>query len=195
MNAAKNATVNVDIQQPLGQDGLSANSITLPSSALSINAGGVQEIATQGQVGTAALTTPLLGSTPVPGVVTVGGTATAPTMTLTFNLVGAKIAFTGNVTNLFSNPTVTFPNVPDVPFTDLSISLTGGANGLFNATCATGSSTASAAFTSQFSSTPDNPHPVGRRHHHQLPGPRGDDSGPDHHQAHDDHQRRPRSRR
>ena len=98
-------------------------------------------------VGTAAATSPLVPSIALAsGTVTLGGTATAPTITVAFP---APFALTiSGVVSLATN-SVTFSNVPDVPLTSLNLNLT-GPNGqkAFNVTsCAP--ATVTGAFTAQ----------------------------------------------
>ena len=57
------------------------------------------------------------------------------------------LTLTGSV-NLVSN-TTTFSGLPDIPLTDLEVSLNGGVNGLFNAACRPPSGTATATLSDQ----------------------------------------------
>jgi hypothetical protein len=85
-------------------------------------------------VGTATATSPLVPSVALSnGKVTLGGSATAPTISISFPALGITIP--GNV-SLTSN-SVTFPTVPDVPLTDLKLTITGPSAGkAFTTNCA-----------------------------------------------------------
>jgi hypothetical protein len=85
-------------------------------------------------VGSATATSPLVPSAALSnGKVTLAGLATAPTIAITFPSLGITIP--GNV-SLTSN-SVTFPTVPDVPLTDLKLTITGPSGGkAFTTDCA-----------------------------------------------------------
>ncbi len=74
-------------------------------------------------IGTAAATSPLLPSVALAaGSVTLSGTAITPNITIAFP---APFALTINGTVSLTNNTVTFSNIPDVPLTDLTLTVTG----------------------------------------------------------------------
>jgi hypothetical protein len=103
------------------------------------------------RVGTAVATSPLVPSAALAnGTVTLGGSATAPTLTIAFPAPFA-ISITGTL-NLTTNA-VTFASVPDVPFTSLTLSIT-GPNGhkAFNTDCAPAN--IGGTFTPQSGTTP-----------------------------------------
>jgi hypothetical protein len=85
-------------------------------------------------VGTATATSPLVPSPALAhGTVSLGGSATAPTITIAFP---APFAITLTGTLSLTSDAVTFANVPDVPLTSLTVSIT-GPNGqkAFNTDC------------------------------------------------------------
>jgi hypothetical protein len=97
-------------------------------------------------VGSATATSPLLPSPALAsGTVTLGGTVTAPTLSIAFP-APFSIALTGSV-NL-ANTSVTFENVPDVPLTNLALTVTGPSGGkAFTTDCKP--ATVGGAFTAQ----------------------------------------------
>jgi hypothetical protein len=97
-------------------------------------------------VGTATATSPLIPSAALAnGTVTLGGTGSAPTITITFPAPFA-ITLGGKVS--LANSTVEFDNVPDVPLTSLNLHLTGpGTQKAFTTNCTPSSTTGT--FTSQ----------------------------------------------
>ena len=73
-------------------------------------------------VGTATATSPLIPSAALSnGTITLGGSATAPTITIAFPAFG--ITLVGDVS--LASGTVTINNVPDVPLTSLNLNITG----------------------------------------------------------------------
>ncbi|MBV9806342.1 MAG: hypothetical protein JO286_04110 [Solirubrobacterales bacterium] len=73
-------------------------------------------------IGTATATSPLVPNIALSnGVVTLSGTATAPTIAITFPTLGITIPGTVSLTT----NSVTFANVPDVPLTSLTLNVTG----------------------------------------------------------------------
>jgi hypothetical protein len=95
-------------------------------------------------VGTASSTSPLY-PTPLGGKVYLTGTITAPDVTIVFPPPFA-LTLSGSVSN--TNVT-TFQNVPDIPLTDLNVTLTSGRDAAFLASCKPASGTASSTLTSQ----------------------------------------------
>jgi len=74
-------------------------------------------------IGTASATSPLVPSIALAnGTVTLSGSATTPTIAITFP---APFALTINGTVNLANNSVTFSNVPDVPLTSLNLTVTG----------------------------------------------------------------------
>ncbi len=97
------------------------------------------------QVGSVSATSPLYPAT-LTGKAYLTGSVSAPTLTLVFPSP-FPLTLTGTV-DLIKN-TTSFTGLPDIPLTDLSVSLAGGTNGLFDATCAPASGTATATLTDQ----------------------------------------------
>jgi hypothetical protein len=99
-------------------------------------------------VGTATATSPL-APTKLTGTVTLGGSATSPTVTIAFPAPFA-ITLVGNVS--LTAGTVTIADVPDLPLTSLDLTIT-GPNGqkAFTSTCTP--STSTGTFTSQAGAT------------------------------------------
>ena len=96
-------------------------------------------------VGTATATSPLIPSAALSnGTITLGGSATAPTITIAFPAFG--ITLVGDVS--LASGTVTINNVPDVPLTALDLSITGPSGQKAFTTSCTPSST-TGTFTSQ----------------------------------------------
>jgi hypothetical protein len=96
-------------------------------------------------VGSAGARSPLYPRTLL-GKVYLTGSLAAPAITITFPQPFA-LTLNGNV-SLASN-TTTFTGVPDIPLSDLRVTLAGGPNAAFATTCATPSGNASGSFTSQ----------------------------------------------
>jgi uncharacterized membrane protein YgcG len=97
------------------------------------------------QVGSASATSPLYPAT-LTGKAYLTGNSSGLSLTLVFPSP-FPLTLTGAV-NLLKNA-ATFTGLPDIPLTNLSVSLNGGAQGLFLSTCATPSGTATAALTDQ----------------------------------------------
>jgi hypothetical protein len=97
------------------------------------------------QVGSVSATSPLYPAT-LTGKAYLTGSVSAPTLTLVFPSP-FPLTLTGTV-NLIKN-TTTFTGLPDIPLTDLAVTLAGGSNGLFTATCSPASGTATATLTDQ----------------------------------------------
>ena len=88
------------------------------------------------KVGTATATSPLIPNAALAnGTVTLGGSATAPTIAIAFP---APFAITINGAVSLTSNSVTFASVPDVPLTGLTLNITGPASGgkAFNTDCA-----------------------------------------------------------
>jgi hypothetical protein len=94
-------------------------------------------------VGTATSTSPLY-PVPLNGTDYLTGTLTAPTLTIVFPPPFA-LTLVGSVA---TNNTTTFNNVPDIPLTDLRVTLTGGKDSAFMTSCDPASGIASATLTS-----------------------------------------------
>jgi hypothetical protein len=87
------------------------------------------------QIGTATATSPLVPSPALAnGTVTLGGSATTPTLTIAFP---APFAVTIGGTVSLSTNSVTFSNVPDLPLTNLTLNITGpNGQSAFTTNCA-----------------------------------------------------------
>jgi hypothetical protein len=99
-------------------------------------------------VGSATATSPL-----IPGTLSGNITLTSPlnnplaaSLTVTF-ASPFPVVLQGAVN--VSNSSVTFSDVPDVPLTDLKLTLNGGSSGLFATTCSPSTGTLSGSFTGQ----------------------------------------------
>lgn len=141
VNSAGQAQVNVDISQPGGQAGTNAEQLVIPGDVLSVSPGAIQDLVNHPsgvQVGTVSLNTPLLpaGDQRTNGTFTLSGTPEAPVVTVAFPGLGG-LSFSGNIiaSTIGTNPTVQFHDIPDVPFTDLKVSMNASDTGLFNAAC------------------------------------------------------------
>ena len=96
-------------------------------------------------IGSANATSPLYPAT-LTGRVFLTGSLAAPAITIVFP---APFSLTlGGTVDLATN-TTTFHNVPDLPLTELKVTLAGGSNAAFSTTCATPSGTATATLTTQ----------------------------------------------
>jgi hypothetical protein len=96
-------------------------------------------------IGSASSTSPLY-PTALAGRAFLTGSLTAPAITIVFP---APFSLTlGGTVDLATN-TTTFHNLPDIPLTDLKVTLSGGPNAAFMTTCATPSGTAKATLTAQ----------------------------------------------
>ena len=97
------------------------------------------------QVGSASATSPLYPAT-LTGKAYLTGSSSGLSLTLVFPSP-FPLTLTGAV-DLLKN-SATFSGLPDIPLTNLAVSLDGGADGLFLSTCATPSGTATATLTDQ----------------------------------------------
>jgi hypothetical protein len=96
-------------------------------------------------VGTASSTSPLY-PTPLVGKAYLTGELTAPELALVFPPPFSLTLF-GDVS--LATSTTTFSGVPDIPLTNLSVTLAGGPNGLFQTSCTPSSGTAKATLIAQ----------------------------------------------
>jgi uncharacterized membrane protein YgcG len=130
-----------------------SRSVTLafPTSTLAPNLASIQALClnlasgTCQQVGAASATSPLYPAT-LTGKAYLTGNSSGLSLTLVFPSP-FPLTLTGAV-NLLKNA-ATFTGLPDIPLTNLSVTLNGGAQGLFLSTCATPKGTATAALTDQ----------------------------------------------
>lgn len=96
-------------------------------------------------IGTASSTSPLY-PTPLSGTDYLTGSLAAPAIAIVFPAPFA-LTLEGKV-DLATNST-TFDNVPDIPLTDLGVTLAGGADAVFETSCSPASGTAAGTLTSQ----------------------------------------------
>jgi hypothetical protein len=156
-NAADDGVkITTDITQPARPAQATAKTVglTLPPAVLEPNLqavlhGGVlcsnPASGTCKAIGTASSTSPLY-PTPLIGKDYLTGSLTAPAITIAFP---APFALTLNGTDDLNTSTTTFSNVPDIPLTDLNVTLAGGPNAVFRATCSPPSGTATSTLTPQ----------------------------------------------
>jgi hypothetical protein len=159
LTAARDSTdhqvkIVTDITQGAGQATPSSVKLTLPTSVLSANLGVISILCTNPtsgtciSVGSATASSPLY-PTALSGQAYLTGTPgqlTSPSLTIVFPSP-FPITLTGAV-DLSTNST-TFTGIPDIPLSDLQVALDGGPKGVFQATCATTTGTASATEVSQ----------------------------------------------
>jgi hypothetical protein len=130
------ATLAFGVTQLAGESASRSITLKLPS-GLGVNALAVAGCLTGSgcAVGSATATSPLLPSAALAGgTATLGGSLQAPTLSIAFRAPFA-IALTGSV-NL-SSKSVTFGSIPDVPLTDLALTITGpGRSKAFTTDCA-----------------------------------------------------------
>jgi hypothetical protein len=126
-------------------------SLAFPTSVLAPNLASIQALClnlasgTCEQVGAASATSPLYPAT-LTGRAYLTGSSNGLSLTLVFPSP-FPLTLTGAVDLL--NNAATFSGLPDIPLTNLSVSLNGGTRGLFLSTCTTPSGTATATLTDQ----------------------------------------------
>jgi hypothetical protein len=126
-------------------------SLAFPTATLAPNLASIQALClnlasgTCRPVGAASATSPLYPAT-LTGNAYLTGSSSGLSLTLVFPSP-FPLTLTGTV-NLLKN-TATFAGLPDIPLTNLTVTLNGGTEGLFLSTCATPSGTATAALTDQ----------------------------------------------
>jgi hypothetical protein len=144
-------SVTTDVTQTANQATSRSVSLAFPTDALVPNVNVIGALCanpasgTCKSVGSAAAVTPLY-PTPLFGSAYLTGSFAAPSLTIVFGPPFSQ-TLTGEV-SLASNST-TFNGIPDFPLTDLKVSLHGGSNAVFNATCRPPSGSATATLTSQ----------------------------------------------
>ena len=143
------ATLVFDVTQAASESASKSITLKLPS-GLGINLTAIATCLSGSgpgcAVGSATATSPLLPSPALAnGTVTLGGTLTAPTLSIAFP-APFGITLTGSV-NL-ANTSVTFGSVPDVPLTNLALTITGPNGGkAFTTDCK--AATVGGTFTAQ----------------------------------------------
>lgn len=139
------------ITQPATQAPSRSVSLAFPTSTLAPNLESIKALClnlasgTCPTVGSASATSPLY-PTPLTGNAYLTGSSSGLSLTLVFPSP-FPLTLTGSV-DLVKN-SATFTGLPDIPLTNLAVSLNGGTDGLFLSTCQTPSGTATATLTDQ----------------------------------------------
>ncbi|HET8979173.1 MAG TPA: hypothetical protein VFN87_13510, partial [Solirubrobacteraceae bacterium] len=150
-SADKGVTVTTDITQAAAESPSRSVTLALPVGALSPNVASVKLLCanlasgTCTPVGAATATSPLYPR-PLTGQAYLTGTFTGLTLTIVFP-PPFPLTLTGTV-DLSADATA-FTGLPDIPLTDLKVTLNSGRYALFDANCATPSGPASAKLTDQ----------------------------------------------
>ena len=140
-----NVLVTTDVTQTAGQAADKTLTLAVPAAVTPNATNAISALGSGATVGTATATSPLI-PIPLSGKVTLTGSALAPNLTVTFP-APFSLVLEGAV-NLNTN-SVTFSDVPDVPLTSLGVTLTGGANGVYETACSPSSGTLAGSFTGQ----------------------------------------------
>jgi hypothetical protein len=152
------ATLIFGVTQAAGESASRSITLKFPSS-LGLNALGVAGCLTGSActVGSATATSPLLPSAALAeGTVTLGGSLSGPTLSIAFPAPFA-VTLTGSVS--LASRSVTFGSFPDVPLTNLALTVTGpGASKAFTTDCAAADVTGT--FTAQSGATHTDTVPV-----------------------------------
>jgi hypothetical protein len=147
-------TLTTDVTQTGGQATSRSVGLTFPSAVVAPNAAAVisggllcsdPSFASCKTIGTSTAKSPLYPKT-LGGKVYLTGSLASPAITVTFPPPFA-LTLNGKV-NLATN-TTTFTGVPDLPLSDLRVTLAGGPEAAFATTCATPSGNAVGSFVSQ----------------------------------------------
>ena len=144
-------SVTTDVTQTANQATSRSVSLAFPTDALTPNVAVIGALCSNPAsgrctpIGTAAAVTPLY-PTPLFGNAYLTGAFTAPTLTIVFGPPFSQ-TLTGQVD--LNNNSTTFSGIPDFPLTDLKVSLDGGKNAVFDATCRPASGSATATLISQ----------------------------------------------
>jgi hypothetical protein len=147
----KDVTITTDVTQAATEAPSRSVSLALPVPVLSPNVASVKLLCanlasgTCTPVGSATASSPLYPK-PLTGQAYLTGSFTGLTLTLVFPSP-FPLTLTGTV-DLATN-TTTFTGLPDIPLTDLAVTLNGGSYALFESSCATPSGTATASLTDQ----------------------------------------------
>jgi hypothetical protein len=147
----RQVTVGTTITQTATQAPSSSVSLAFPASTLAPNLMSIKMLCvnlasgTCHPVGSVSATSPLYPKT-LSGNAYLTGSSRGPALTLVFPSP-FPLTLSGAV-DLVKNA-ATFTGLPDIPVTNLGVSLNGGAEGLYLSTCRTPSGTATATLTSQ----------------------------------------------
>ena len=150
-SADSGVQVQSDVKQAVGEATSSTVNLTLPTGVLAPNPAALGEICTDATftgctpVGSSKATSPLY-PTPLIGTAYLTGPITALALQIVFP-PPFSLTLSGAV-DIATNST-TFSGVPDIPLTDLGVTLSGGSGSLFTSDCTTPSGTAKAVLTSQ----------------------------------------------
>jgi hypothetical protein len=119
------ATVVTTILQPAGQSATNKLKLSLPPGVLATKRLAPCVQGSPCVIGTASMTSPLLPPGSLSdGTMTLGGTPTAPTLTITF-LEPTPLVLSGTL--VAANGQLTLSNLPDIPVTDFTLRFTGTA--------------------------------------------------------------------
>lgn len=149
-SADKQATLTTNITQAATESPNRSVALTFPSSVLWANISALHALcptlsSSCTPVGSATAGSPLYPK-PLTGQAYLTGSLSGLSLTLVFPSP-FPLTLTGTV-NLQTNSTQ-FSGLPDIPLTSLQVTLNGGADGLFQATCKPASGTATAALSDQ----------------------------------------------
>jgi hypothetical protein len=128
----KGAVVSTTVTQGADEAASASTKLLLPWPTLAPNLASLSIENLGVPVGTATTVTPLLPN-PLRGQAFFTGTLLAPTLTLKFP-PPAALTLTGAVS--LSQHSVTFATIPDVPVTNLTVTLSGGPDSLLSGSCA-----------------------------------------------------------
>jgi hypothetical protein len=143
--------LTTDVTQAAGQAPSRSVSLAFPPSVLAPNLSVIGALCsdpasgTCTPVGSASSTSPVYPA-PLSGKAYLTGSVLAPSLTLVFP---APFSLTLSGTVNLGTDSTTFTGLPDIPLTDLAVTLNGGANSVFEASCTNSRGTASATLTSQ----------------------------------------------
>ena len=139
------AAVSTTVTQAPNEAASASTALVLPWPTLTpnFNSLSLQNAATP--VGSATVNTPLL-TTPLQGQAYLTGSPVAPTLTLRFP-PPAVLTLTGTIS--LAEHTVAFQTIPDVPVTQLTVSLLGGQKSLLSGNCTTPTGQLAGAFVGQ----------------------------------------------
>jgi hypothetical protein len=144
-DAADNGvSLTADLTQAAGEADTQNASLTFPVTVLQPNLNAaVGLLNSTTPVGTATVTSPLV-SQPLSASIYLTGTITSPALTIT---APPPFSFTISAPINLGQRSITLQNVPDVPISDLHISIPGGPNGVFITTCGATSAAATVSLS------------------------------------------------
>ncbi len=139
------AAVTTTVTQAANEAASASTQLDLPWPTLAPNFASLSLQNAATPVGSATTESPLL-PTPLQGKAYLTGSPTAPTMTLRFP-PPATLTLVGKID--LAQHTVTFPTIPDVPVTRLTVSLFGGPKSLLTGACDSPTGVVGGAFKGQ----------------------------------------------